>query len=96
MELEYNAAQNRFFSLYQTETYTTSYNLINFSLETSFRCRPGRSFIWQLSVNNLFDQACQSNLSRLKYFEYYTGSPNGHLGIYSMGRNICIKVWLTF
>ncbi|HEY8971187.1 MAG TPA: TonB-dependent receptor, partial [Puia sp.] len=96
VELEYNAAQRRFFSLYQTETYTTSYNLINLSLETSFRCCRGRSLIWQLSVNNLFDQAYQSNLSRLKYFEYYTSSPNGHLGVYNMGRNICIKVWLTF
>ena len=94
VELEYIAAQNRFFSLYRTETYTTSYNLINFSLETSFRCR--HPLIFQLSVNNLFDQAYQSNLSRLKYFEYYASSPNGHLGIYNMGRNICIKVWLTF
>jgi len=106
-ELEYNAAQNRFFSLYQTETYTTSYNLVNLSLETSFRC-PGRtggsssegqtlnSLVFQIQVNNLFDQAYQSNLSRLKYFEYYTSSPNGRLGIYNMGRNSCIKAWLTF
>ena len=94
--LEYNAAQNRFFSHYQTETFTTSYNLVNLSLETAFRCRPGRSVNFQLQVNNLFDQAYQSNLSRLKYFEYYTSSPNGHLGIYNMGRNICSRVWLTF
>ncbi|MBN8850373.1 MAG: hypothetical protein BGO55_32320 [Sphingobacteriales bacterium 50-39] len=93
---EYNAAQNRFFFLYQTETYTTSYNLINLSLEASFRCRPGHSFVCQFQVANLFDQAYQSNLSRLKYFEYYTSSPNGHLGIYNMGRNACIKMWLTF
>lgn len=106
--LEYNAAQNRFFSLYQTETYTTSYNLVNISLEASLRCHPKRtgdssskgqtlrSFTCQFQVNNLFDQAYQSNLSRLKYFEYYTSSPNGHLGIYNMGRNICFKVIAGF
>jgi len=106
--LEYNAAQNRFFSLYQTETYTTSYDLVNLSLEASFRCPPKRtggsssdgqiirSLTFQFSVNNLFDQAYQSNLSRLKYFEYYTSSPNGHLGIYNMGRNICFKVIAGF
>jgi len=106
--LEYNTGQSRFFSPYQTETYTTSYNLVNLSLEASFRCRPKRtggsssdgqivrSFIFQFQVNNLFDQAYQSNLSRLKYFEYYTSSPNGHLGIYNMGRNTCLKMWLTF
>lgn len=90
-ELEYNAAQNRFFSLYQTETYTPPYTLVNLSMETSFR-----AFHYQVQVNNLFDQAYQSNLSRLKYFEYYNSSPNGRLGIYNMGRNICLRVWLIF
>jgi iron complex outermembrane receptor protein len=94
--LEYNAAQNRFFALHQTETYTPSYLLLNLSLETSYRCRPGTSIVCQLQVNNLFDRVYQSNLSRLKYFEHFTKSPNGRLGVYEMGRNICIKAWLIF
>lgn len=94
--LEYHHAQDRYLKLYQTETYTPAYSLVNVSLETSFRCKPGRTLQAQLQVNNLFDCAYQSNLSRLKYFEYYTYSPNGHYGIFNMGRNICIKLIAGF
>ena len=51
---------------------------------------------FQLQANNLLDKTYQSNLSRLKYFEYYTQSPNSHLGIYNMGRNICLKAIVSF
>lgn len=94
--LEYHHAQERYLKLYQTETYTPAYTLVNLSLETSIRCKPGRTLQIQLQANNLFDCAYQSNLSRLKYFEYYTYSPNGHYGIYNMGRNICIKLIAGF
>ena len=51
---------------------------------------------FQLTVNNLLNTAYQSHLSRLQYFEYYTQSPNGHYGIYNMGRNICVKLIIPF
>jgi iron complex outermembrane receptor protein len=51
---------------------------------------------FQIQVNNLLDENYQSNLSRLKYFEYYTQSPNGRYGMYGMGRNICVKLILPF
>jgi iron complex outermembrane receptor protein len=51
---------------------------------------------FHVSVNNLFNKAYQSNLSRLKYFENYKQSPNGYSGIYNMGRNISFKVILPF
>lgn len=96
IELEYDRAQDRYLKLYQTETYTPAYSLVNLSLVTAIRCKPGRTLQAQLQVNNLFDRAYQSNLSRLKYFEYYTYSPNGHYGIYGMGRNICLKLIAGF
>jgi iron complex outermembrane receptor protein len=37
----------------------------------------------QVQVNNVFDAVYQSNLSRLKYFEYYSRTPDGRSG--SMG-----------
>ena len=44
--------------------------------------------------NNLFDVAYQDHLSRLKYFEDPANypSPNGHYGIYNIGRNIQFKI----
>ncbi|HVZ25286.1 MAG TPA: TonB-dependent receptor, partial [Sediminibacterium sp.] len=96
IEAEYNAAQNRFLSLYHTETATPSYTLWNVSMSTSVKFAKTNSLQVQLQVNNLFDKAYQSNLSRLKYFEYYTHSTSGHSGIYNMGRNVCIKVIMPF
>jgi iron complex outermembrane receptor protein len=96
MEVEFNAAQNRFLALNNTETATPSYTLINLSLSTKIVLTESTNLQLQLQVNNLFDKAYQSNLSRLKYFEYYSSSPNGHYGIYGMGRNICLKAILPF
>ncbi len=96
LELDYTATQNRYLALFNTETRTPGYSLVNASLgfDTPFNKRA----TWQLQfqVNNLFDIAYQSNLSRLKYFEYYSASPSGRYGIYSMGRNFCIKMIFTF
>lgn len=87
-EVDHNWRQDRYLGLYQTETPTAAYTLVN--LMAHLDVRPHWQL--QLQVNNLFDVAYQSHLSRLQYFEYYTASPNGRLGIYEMGRNICAKV----
>jgi iron complex outermembrane receptor protein len=96
VEWEYTANQKRYLALFDTETRTPGYSLLNagVGLDTSSDKRQG----WQLQfqVNNLFDVAYQSNLSRLKYFEYYRQSPTGHMGIFSMGRNFCVKLIFTF
>ena len=63
---------------------------------TTIKYNQNNSLQFQLQVNNLLNTAYQSNQSRLKYFEYYTVSPNGHLGIYGMGRNICAKLIVPF
>jgi iron complex outermembrane receptor protein len=96
IEAEYSAAQNRYVALNSTETATPSYTLFNFSINTTINVSKNNSFQLQLQANNIFDKAYQSNLSRLKYFEYYSRSPNGHFGMYNMGRNICVKAIVPF
>jgi len=90
-ELDYNGAQNRYLALYNTETSNAAYCLINTGIQAELRCRK-KSIQLQAQINNLLDAVYQSNLSRLKYFEYYTASPNGRYGLYGMGRNVCVKV----
>ena len=95
-ELEYNAAQNRFLALYHTESATPSYTLVSLSASTRINYSSLNAIQIQFQINNLLDITYQNNLSRLKYFEYYNGSTDGHLGIFNMGRNICIKMFMTF
>jgi len=92
IEIDFNATQNRFLALYDTETKTNGYTLLNVGAGATLV----KNLQLQLQVNNVLDEIYQSNLSRLKYFEYYTQSPNGRSGIYSMGRNICAKIIFSF
>jgi iron complex outermembrane receptor protein len=96
IEAEFSAAQNRYLALNNTETATPAYTLVNISINSKINFSKKQALQFQLQVNNLFDIANQSNLSRLKYFEYYAQSPNGHVGMYNMGRNICVKAILPF
>ena len=96
IEAEFSAAQNRYLALNNTETATPSYTLFNVSINTKINFSKSNGLQFQFQVNNLFDKAYQSNLSRLKYFEYYTLSTSGHFGMYNMGRNICIKAIVPF
>lgn len=96
IELEYSAAQNRYLALYNTETSTPAYALVNFSVGTQLKYSKTNTLQLQLQANNLFNYSYQSNLSRLKYFEYYNSSPTGNLGMYNMGRNICAKLIIVF
>lgn len=91
-EVDYNSDQNRYLGLYNTETPTPAYTLVNASVHTTFHLREKQTLQAQIQVNNVFNTAYQSHLSRLQYFEYYAQSPNGHLGIYNMGRNICLRI----
>ena len=92
----FNAAQNRYLGLYATETRTAAYTLFDVALHADIRYGSLQVLQLQLSANNVFNAAYQSHLSRLQYFEYYSASPNGRLGIYDMGRNICFKVIVPF
>ncbi len=95
-ETEYSAPQNRYLALNNTETATPAFILFNFSINSQINYSKTNAIQFQVQVNNVFDKAYQSNLSRLKYFEYFESSPNGHSGMYSMGRNICLKTIVPF
>jgi iron complex outermembrane recepter protein len=93
VQLVYYAAQNRVYLTDNTETPTPGYTLFNAGFGAGITNNKGKTVV-NISVmgNNLFDVAYQNHLSRLKYFEQYSSSPNGHLGIYNMGRNIEFKL----
>src|SRR5262249_31729453 len=93
VQLDWHAKQDKVYLTDNTETPTPGYALFNAGIGAGFTNKKGKT-IFNLSVlgNNLFDLAYQDHLSRLKYFESYSSSPNGHLGIYNMGRNIAFKV----
>lgn len=95
-EMTWVANQNRYLALNNTETATAGYCLQDLGVTTTVQYSKNYKFNLVLMANNIFDVAYQSNMSRLKYFEYYTQSPNGHLGIFSMGRNYSIKVLFPF
>jgi iron complex outermembrane receptor protein len=93
---DFNGAQNHYLALNKTETPTPAFTLVNLGLLTTIQYSKNHSMQFNLQVNNLFDAIYQSNQSRLKYFEYYTSSPNGYSGIYGMGRNLCVKIIMGF
>jgi len=96
-EIDYYGAQNKFYGVDDTETATAGYALFNVGCGTTVNNR-NKEAIFQVffQVDNLFDKSYQSNLNRLKYFEYYASSPNGRSGIYNMGRNGSVKVIIPF
>ncbi|NCD68678.1 TonB-dependent receptor [Mucilaginibacter agri] len=96
-DADINAAQNHFYALDNTESYTAGYTLINAGIGITIQRKSGKSICdIFLQVDNLFDVTYQSNLNRLKYFEYYAASPNGRMGIYNMGRNVSLKIIVPF
>nr|WP_067057606.1 TonB-dependent receptor [Mucilaginibacter sp. L294] len=96
-EADAYAAQNRYYALNDTETPTPGYTLINAGIGSTLKAKSGKTICELfLQADNLFDVAYQSNLNRLKYFEYYNASPNGRSGIYNIGRNLSMKVIVPF
>ncbi|MDT3404339.1 TonB-dependent receptor [Mucilaginibacter terrae] len=93
LEADAYATQNHFYALDDTETATPGYTLWNAGCGSGFKNKAGKTILDVfLQVDNVFDKAYQSNLNRLKYFEYYQSSPNGRSGIYNIGRNVSLKV----
>ncbi len=87
------ARQDKVYRADNTESVTPGYLLLNGGMGGDIVRRTGK-VIFNLSLfgNNLLDKAYQDHLSRLKYFEPYTSDPRGQRGIYSMGRNIGLKI----
>ncbi len=96
IELESHAAQNNYLGLNNTETATPAYTLINAGMSAEVLASKTKTIQFQIQLNNLFDKAYHSHLSRLKYFEYFTRSADQSSGMYNMGRNICLKIIASF
>ncbi|WP_349315863.1 TonB-dependent receptor domain-containing protein [Chitinophaga sp. MM2321] len=97
VEADRFAAQSHFYGVDDTETFTAGYTLFNVGAGTGITNKKGKTVCELfLQLDNVFNTAYQANMNRLKYFEYYSASPGGHLGIYNMGRNFSAKVMVPF
>ena len=81
LNLDWNMAQNRFYSIDGTETATPAYALLGASAGTDVVIAGKKRFSIYLIGFNLTDKAYMPHLSRLK-----------EAGVYNMGRNITVKV----
>ncbi|OFY63376.1 MAG: hypothetical protein A3H98_04905 [Bacteroidetes bacterium RIFCSPLOWO2_02_FULL_36_8] len=95
VEWEIHLPQKRFYSLYNTETFTSGYNLWNTGTGFDFTTKKGlRICQFTFSVNNLLDVSYQNHLNRLKYIGYNPAT--GRIGLYNMGRNFSVKLIFPF
>jgi iron complex outermembrane receptor protein len=98
--MDYFATQNRAYLANNTETVTPGYTLLSAGVGADITNRMGKVlFSFDISANNLANVAYQSNMSRLKYMDFYVnheGEPVNVFGpgsgIYNMGRNIGFKI----
>ena len=81
IELDWNARQDHFYAVDDTETATPAYTLLNMSAGTDLVIRGKKRASIYLMADNILDAAWQSHLSRLK-----------EVGIYNMGRNFSVKL----
>ncbi|RFS22385.1 TonB-dependent receptor [Chitinophaga silvatica] len=95
--VEVFADQSHFYGVDDTETFTPGYTLLNAGAGSGVVNKKGK-LLFELffQVENIGNVAYQSNMNRLKYFEYYEATPNGRRGIYNMGRNISTKIVVPF
>ena len=81
VELDWNARQDHFYAVDDTETATPAYTLLNMSAGADIVIKGKKRAGLYLIADNILDTVWQSHLSRLK-----------EMGIYNMGRNITVKL----
>ena len=81
LEVDWNAPQNHFYAVDDTETATPAYTLLNMSAGSDIFFKGKKRASIYLMADNLLDTPWQSHLSRLK-----------EIGIYNMGRNFTLKM----
>ena len=86
--------QNHYLKLYDTETSTPGYTLLNIAAGTDLKVKGRTAATLLLSLNNLTNKAYQNHLSRLKYAD--ENPVTGRRGVYNMGRNFVMKVVIPF
>ncbi len=90
IEADVNAAQNKAFTAYNTETNTPAYTLLNAGFGTDFKSKQKTIAILNIGMNNLTDVSYQNHLSRLKYTA--ENVVTGRQGVYNMGRNFTARI----
>ncbi|SDD47852.1 TonB-dependent receptor [Niabella drilacis] len=94
VEMDNVAAQQHFFSGYNTETATSGYTLFNAGLGSDIYLGGVKRAAVILAVSNIGDVAYQQHLSRLKYAP--ENPVTGRAGVFNMGRNFTAKLILPF
>lgn len=91
IEFNHTWQQDRVLLENRTETPTPSYSIWNAGLGTDISRGNGSTlFTFYMAINNIFDVAYQSHLSRLKYAA--ENVVTGRVGVFNMGRNFSFKI----
>ncbi|MBZ5858194.1 TonB-dependent receptor [Flavihumibacter profundi] len=90
VQLDNTFQQNNIFDVYNTETRTPGYALVNAGVSTDLMTNKKTRATIFLNVMNIGDVAYQNHLSRLKYTAENLAT--GRTGVYNMGRNFNIKL----
>lgn len=91
LELDNTFEKRNVFTVYNTETRTTGYTLLNAGIGADFVNNNNKTlFTLSFSGINLADVAYQNHLSRLKYAA--ENQATGRQGVFNMGRNFSIKL----
>jgi iron complex outermembrane recepter protein len=98
--IEFYAKQDKVYLANNTETVTPGYMLYNAGAGAEITNKQGKAlFSIDILGNNITNIAYQSNMSRLKYMDFYinkSGNPvnltGPGSGIFNMGRNISFKL----
>lgn len=90
IEMDANAKQSKPFTGYNTETPTDGYVLWNIGAGTDVMGKQKKLCSFYFSLNNVFDVAYQSHLSRLKYTA--ENMATGRIGVFNMGRNFMARL----
>lgn len=90
-ELDNTFSKRNVFTVYNTETKTPGYTLLNAGVGADFVNAKNKTlFSLSFSAINIANVAYQNHLSRLKYAEENLAT--GRNGVFNMGRNFSIKV----
>ncbi len=91
IELDNTFTQHNIFTVYNTETKTSGYTILNAGIGADFFNKKEKQlFSLNFSAINIADVAYQNHLSRLKYAAENLAT--GRTGIFNMGRNFSIKL----
>jgi iron complex outermembrane receptor protein len=90
-EVDNTFSKEHVFTVYNTETKTPGYTLLNAGIGADFVNTKNKTlFSLSFSAINITDVAYQNHLSRLKYAEENVAT--GRNGVFNMGRNFSIKL----